>query len=76
MDLFAKRIRDIEKGGSVNLDIRRVLSILYNVGVIGNKYIDENFKRYKFRFNFRGDKKILHDKDMMVHNALYPYFSL
>ncbi|UZD42472.1 P-loop ATPase, Sll1717 family [Selenomonas sputigena] len=76
MDLFAKRIRDIEKGGSVNLDIRRVLSILYNVGVIGNKYIDENFRRYKFRFNFRGDKKILHDKDMMVHNALYPYFSL
>ncbi len=77
---FGRRIAEkVKYDNRLNLisdNIIVLLENLYRVGVIGNSYIPDRDTKPIVRFVFRGDDKLLPDKDMMVHNALKPYFSL
>ena len=60
-------------------DPGKLLDLLYSTGVIGNLYyeIGETQNQVRsIRFSFRGDILLLHDKDIMVHSALRPVFSI
>lgn len=76
---FLERIHEVEKNNAIALNELSkkeviLLNRLYDVGVIGNKY--ESKSRWIYRFVFRGDEKLLPQNGMMVHQALWPYFSL
>lgn len=75
---FDKRVlklaRDDDRLNSFRGKSRAILENLYRVGIIGNKYTEGENRRV--RFVFRGDENLFPDKQMMIHNALVPVFSL
>jgi Cdc6-like AAA superfamily ATPase len=61
------------------ISLVEILNDLYTIGVLGNNYKESTHEgikiRTKVRFAFRGDKRLLTDKRMMIHNALKGHLS-
>lgn len=59
-------------------DTFELLIDLYNIGIIGNtdESWSNNKRKFKLRFNFKGDNFPLLDKGFTVHNGLCPFFGI
>lgn len=69
LETYDKRAEKFEQKKLIPL-----LEILYRMGIIGNMY--KNNGELRYRYAFRGDDQLLPYKNMTVHYALRPFFSL
>ena len=65
-------VRECKKFGFTEEDIENILNDLYKLSAIGNHFKTVKYAKLKtiYRFSYRNDKSLYHDKAITVHKAI------
>ena len=78
LEYIAREFKDTEEKIPIASDIKKLLEILYRIGLIGNQFYRNKGNRdsYMVQFSFRGNPNVDYDKDFLVHYAVRRYLNL